>query len=409
MDEQRAAGSRAARRTTMLAGLALGALPLGCAHLGGRHADPRGGTTPVALAPPAAAGATVRSQDARRLGRRNPRAADPVVTSPTARAGETEIAWSGPRRESSPTQPPQVRPLPEPPVLPAEIAAPAPVLSEPASPLAAGRPEARGPEPLSASTIEEPTIVQTPAALEPPAEVGVAAIRRLVETSRERIAPVRSYQARMIRQEKVGETLLPEEELILSVRREPFAVRLEWPAGSANQGREVLYSAAETGGKMQIRQPGSLVPRLTLAPDSPLVRKNSRHPITEAGFDELLKNLEASARGVEVGAIRSRMTMDGPVDLPEVGRRCHRITEIRENGETWVVGLDAESLMPVYVRGTDATGGLLEQYRFLEVRTDLAELAAAGAFDPEARWGGGGLLGRLARGEGGAEGDRTSR
>jgi hypothetical protein len=240
---------------------------------------------------------------------------------------------------------------------------------------------------------------------EPPAEPngsttaqGSTNLRKLVDTARGMLAPVRSYQATMIRQERVGETLQPREELVLSVRRDPFAVRLEWPTGPT-EGREVLYSTVETAGKMQIRQPGSIVPRLTLAPDSPLVRKNSRHPITEAGFDQLLDNLDASIRSADAGDAGNRITLDGPATIDDVGRPCHRITEIRPNGETWVVGLDTESLLPIYVHGTDAAGNLLESYAFRDVRLDVAELASAEAFDPEKRWGGGsgGVLGRLVR------------
>jgi hypothetical protein len=161
----------------------------------------------------------------------------------------------------------------------------------------------------------------------------------------------------------------------------------------------VLFSAVETGGKMQIHQPGSLVPRVSLNPDSPLVLKNSRHPISEAGFDVLLTGLDQAIRPHEAGDPRgATLTYDGVTNPPDVGRPCHQITEVRANGETWVVCLDAANLMPASVRGTARDGSLLELYGFRDVELDVAELATAQAFSPDARWGGkgGSLLGRLA-------------
>ncbi len=389
--------------------LGLGAMP-GCAHMNKQKGyDPRSEMTPVELMPPNSMGATVRSQDARRLGRRQaPGTLPQSVASPGDRSESTQIAWSGPRR--TPQEPvitsnprgslavaPEVAPLPEPPVLPAELVAPLPTGANIALASTETFPK------LTPPTIEA-TAESGPRVEEPPIERAVdatAALRQLVDSAQAKMAPVRSYQARMLRQERVGESLLPAEELVLCVRREPFAVRLEWPAGTESAGREVIYSTVETSGKMQIRTPGSLVPRLTLSPESPLVQKMSRHPITEAGFDALLTNLSTSVSGLEGGRSGNRMTLEGPIEVAEVGRACQKITEMRTNGETWVVCLDAESLAPVMVKGTDARGQLLESYLFLDVKTDVAELATVEAFDPEKRWGGGGLLGRLARSAGG--------
>lgn len=395
----------------MAVGLMAVGLVVGCAH---RRGEMRLPSTPVGLSLPEASGATVRTQDARRLGRRPSKGAESQVTRPGGEEGA--IVWSGRGRGAVEElrNVDSVRPLPEPPVLPVEVAAPGPSLGE--SRVGPGPIEVGAGGSLPAGLVSDRTEPKLDSQLasngDPGTEAGgrVSEIRALIQQAQARLAEIRTYQARVVRQERVGETLQPEEELILSVRREPFAVRLEWPAGTANEGREVLYSVVETDGKMQIRQPGSLVPRVALAVDSPLVRANSRHPITEAGFDELLRNLERTVRGVETGQGRSRLSWEGPVKVAEVGRDCHRITEVREDGETWVVGLDAETLLPIYVCGTDGRGQLLERYRFLDVRTEVAELSQPGAFDPDARWGSGGLLGRLARGlETGGEAERTAR
>jgi hypothetical protein len=227
---------------------------------------------------------------------------------------------------------------------------------------------------------------------------GIARIRTLIETGQKHLEAIRDYQVTMNRQERVGSTLQPAEEVRLSLRRRPKAVRLEWPAGPS-EGREVIYSEKETDGQLQIYAPGSLVPRLTLAPDSPLVLAKSRHPITEAGLGDVLEKLDRSLTPHEQGrGAGTSMTYDGLVKVPEVEGSCHQITEVRANGEVWVVALDGRTCLPVLVDAKSASGERLEHYVFKDLRTNLPELAQADAFDPNSRWksGGGGLLGRLA-------------
>ncbi len=210
----------------------------------------------------------------------------------------------------------------------------------------------------------------------------------------------------MTRQERVGSELLPVEEVILSVRRQPKAVRLEWPAGK-NKGREVIYSEKETAGQLHVHMPGSLIPRMTLAPDSPLVMKSSRHPITEAGFDPLIEKLDRSLRPHETGSPTASRISYGGLETPEgLTQPCHKIVEVREDGETWIVYLAEDTRLPVLIHATDRTGALLERYAFRDLETDVADLSTAAAFNPDSRWGGtgGGLLSRFARsGDSGAE------
>jgi hypothetical protein len=240
-----------------------------------------------------------------------------------------------------------------------------------------------------------------PATAAAPASSPVAQVRDLVAAASRQVETLRSYQVMMTRQERVGTSLQPEETVLLSIRRDPRAVRLEWPDGP-NRGREVLYAADASGrGMMHVKMSNPLVPRITLPPDSPLALKNSRHPIGEAGLDSIVAGLKATvdAHAAGTAAAGDRLTYDGLVapapDLPP----GHRITRVTPSGETWVVTLDATTHLPVAVAGTAAGGEVLERYVFRDLRPDLPELAAADAFDPDARWGAPrGLLGRMARG-----------
>ncbi len=128
-----------------------------------------------------------------------------------------------------------------------------------------------------------------------------------------------------------------------------------------------------------------------------MVMKNSRHPITEAGFDAIVKTLETGLAAPAAGSTLAYIGVETPA---EVGRPCHKIERHNAAGETWLVYLDTQTALPAMVEGTSAKGELLERYRFVDVKPNLPELASADAFDPSKRWPSavsGGLLGRLAR------------
>ena len=225
-------------------------------------------------------------------------------------------------------------------------------------------------------------------------------IRDLVKSGRDRLSKAETYQVAMNRQERVGSSLLPAEDVLLSIRRNPKAVRLEWPSGS-HKGREVIYSSSIAGGMMYINMADSMVPmpRITMAPDSPMVMKNSRHPITEAGLDAILDQLDVTLKSHETGkAAGETLTYDGVVTPTEIGRPCHKITRSTARGDVWVIALDAETCLPATVQENSSGGVLLEKYVFRNLSMDPASLAQNAAFDPDGRWGASkGLLGRFAQ------------
>lgn len=261
---------------------------------------------------------------------------------------------------------------------------------------------AEGPPPrpvAPVAPVEPPAAsVETPPA--PAAPSPIEQIDALIATGYRTLDTMRNYRVDLDRQERVNGTLLPREQVILSVRREPFAVRLEWPDGP-NKGREVLYSTTECQGMMVISLGVSLVPipPMRLAPDSPMALSNSRHPITEAGLEWLLQNLKEqveAARGGDpaVGVF----TVEGPAEAPDFGVECAEIVRRTPAGECWRLLLDAETGLPVRLQATDAAGELLERYEFRRIEPNLAELDDAGAFDPAVRFRRptvGGLFGQL--------------
>jgi hypothetical protein len=135
---------------------------------------------------------------------------------------------------------------------------------------------------------------------------------------------------------------------------------------------------------------------MTLAPESPLVMRNSRHPVTEAGFDSIVEGLENSVKAGEA----SRITYAGLELADGLEQPHHCLTQSSPSGEQWRIYLDPTTHLPSLIVAKDAGGELLERYLFRGVRPNLPELASNEAFDTNARWGKpAGLFGRIARGD----------
>lgn len=268
-------------------------------------------------------------------------------------------------------------------------------------------------ETASAPAVEAPsdtppkrdTVIASSANPKPaaPAE-GEAKLESILTASREKLESLSNYQVAFKRQERVGGSLQPEEEAMLSIRRQPMAVRLEWPTGS-NKGREAIYASGDGDGLLHVKMANSLLPPMALAPDNPLVMSSSRHPITEAGFDNILMNVEKTFKPAPDDAPRGALTYEG-VEKPEfLAHPAHKIRRITPTGENWLVYIDTETMFPTLVAASDPGGQLLERYIFETPKVNLPDLASADAFDANKRWGlaKGGFLQRLARAGGSKE------
>ena len=167
----------------------------------------------------------------------------------------------------------------------------------------------------------------------------------------------------------------------MCIRRAPKAARLTWVDGP-HKGREVLYRADEPGGLMHVNMADSKfpVPRLNLVPDSPLVMKNSRHPITEAGLDPLVASMEQANQAGSL--LDLGMQTPPPLDHPHQG-----VLQKTPSGDIWKAYFDPSNHLPALVECRDPRGELLEHYQFQNIQSDTPDLASSDAFDPNARWG----------------------
>jgi hypothetical protein len=215
-----------------------------------------------------------------------------------------------------------------------------------------------------------------------------------------KLARLDTYQVKMQRRERVGGVVQPEEDILLSIKRKPKAVRLEWIEGSS-KGREVIFSPALDAKMIYVHQPAAAViaPSVKIAVDSPLVMKNSRHTIAEAGFETILANLEKSQQAAAPGKPgAASQEYKGLEKATGVDRPSHHFIRRTASGETWNIYLDPRSMLPRLVVAANSQGDLLERYVYSDIRENPTELASAAAFDPSTRWGEGkGLFSRIAK------------
>ena len=109
-------------------------------------------------------------------------------------------------------------------------------------------------------------------------------------------AHVEGYTARFVRREVVEGTLRPREEALLKFQK-PGLIYLRWVAGPP-AGREILFVPGQNDDRMLVREPGLLASLATIvmAPDSPRVLEESRHPVTDIGIGRLIGLILDNAR-----------------------------------------------------------------------------------------------------------------
>ena len=180
------------------------------------------------------------------------------------------------------------------------------------------------------------------------------------------LAKVNNYTAIFHRIERVDGKLVPETTTFLKFRR-PFMVYMRWINPLA--GQESLYIQGANNNK--VRAHGSGIAGLltvNLDPTGTLAMKNSRHPVTEAGLENLVKKIGANLlRGLRAGELTSKdrgeQTVYGrktrelegvlPKD-PAKGYYCYRC----------IVNLDVETKMPIQTRIFDWEDQLVECYGY---------------------------------------------
>ena len=204
---------------------------------------------------------------------------------------------------------PLANPVPPPPPAPPEAS---PVPPRPPEPTPTTVAPPTGPRP---PVVPEPSappvaVAQPAPRTAPPQAAG--ALPKLADTAAKRWAAIDTFEAKLTRREVVRGAAAQTEEVLLQVRREPFAVYMR-NTGEVGRNREVLYNPRQHDDKVhaivgegdsRLYKAGNKAP--SLSPESPLVKNKSRRSIRDAG------------PGTAV-ALFGRLVQTSPADLKYVG------------------------------------------------------------------------------------------
>jgi hypothetical protein len=171
----------------------------------------------------------------------------------------------------------------------------------------------RTPEPTP-TAVAPPTGPRPPAVAAPPApsQATGSGVAKLADTATKRWAAIDTFEAKLTRREVVRGATAQTEEVLLQVRREPFAVYMR-NTGEVGRNREVLYNPRQHEDKVhaivgegdsRLYKAGLKAP--SLSPDSPLVKNKSRRSIRDAGPGTAI-------------ALFARLVQTSPADLRPAG------------------------------------------------------------------------------------------
>jgi hypothetical protein len=153
----------------------------------------------------------------------------------------------------------------------------------------------------------------------------------LLQQGRDFLQAIPSYTAQFRKQEVVGRSLLDEQVMFMKYRQQPFSIYLLWSAG--DPGREVLYVEGSNNGKLLAHDGGwrARLPAFSLSPDSSLALRDSRYPITCAGFQGLMEMmLNVHREDLDRDRLAS-CEIESDVDCE--GRPCEAFTTLHRNPE----------------------------------------------------------------------------
>jgi hypothetical protein len=218
----------------------------------------------------------------------------------------------------------------------------------------------------------------------------------LLAEARASFARVRDYTGTVVRQERIGGELQPEQYMEFRIRQQPFSVALKWTAPRNLAGQEAIYVAGKNNNEIRAKGSGILgvVGYVSLPTNDPRVMKKCRHSITESGIGNMLDVISRSyeaARRLPAGQVTVSFA-----DFAFQQRPCTRmeLTHNVYNPQLYcyrcVVFVDRELKLPVRVevydwpqRNGDRNGELLECYSYINLRFNQGLTDAA--FEPSDR------------------------
>lgn len=209
---------------------------------------------------------------------------------------------------------------------------------------------------------------------------GEAAFAQMLADARTSFAKHRDYVCHMVRQERVGDVLLPEQTCELRVRSNPFSIAVSVIAPKPIAGWEVVYVAGKFDEKVRFRPAGVPGAGHTLvALDNPKVLVETSHTATDTGLQAVLKRVEK--------LVETEKKANNPVQIVAADytfqdkpvRRFDIFTErphARRYAYRSILYVDKATSLPVRFEAYDqpktgaTTGELIEMVSFVNVKFD---------------------------------------
>lgn len=187
-----------------------------------------------------------------------------------------------------------------------------------------------------------------------------------------------NYVSILIRQERVGGKLAPRERIRLSFRKNPWSIHLVW-LSKPKAGRQLVFVPGHYDNKIHGREPTffGAIP-LKMDPHGSLARRNSRHPITEAGIGSLIKRFRRDLARAKRGTIR----YIGVEAYGSSSRPMHHVRSVSANQWRRDLYFDTQSALPTLLEVVDSNGERLEFYSFENLEMNIPKLNNPDAFNP---------------------------
>jgi hypothetical protein len=203
---------------------------------------------------------------------------------------------------------------------------------------------------------------------------------KLARASRKSLEGVRDYQCLMIKREHLNGAVLTQT-LEMKFREEPFSVYLKFQ--DPNPGREILFVKGQNENKLLAHEGSgikALVGTVPLALDSPQVRAENRHPITEIGMrnliDQVITQWEYEGQFGETTVQYFPEAKIGGISCPAI-EAMHPQPRRQFKFHLSRLYIDAQSNLPVRIENyafPTAPGQeppLVEEYTYVKVQTNV--------------------------------------
>jgi outer membrane lipoprotein-sorting protein len=197
------------------------------------------------------------------------------------------------------------------------------------------------------------------------------------------LSAVDSYVAVFHKQERIGEALNPEETILLKFKK-PFKVYMKW-IDETSCGREAIYVDGCNNNLVRVRDCGLAgLMDLNLDPAGSLIMKGSRHPMTDAGIENLVHFIE---REIRAGIKNRELVVIDRGEETVYNRRTRKVECLFPASMTKgyhcyrsILNIDIETALPVEVSMFDWNDRLIERYGYESLRLNAGLTDAD--FDP---------------------------